>query len=212
METFTDRSIRSYTVKSNDNGVSTTEHTGFSLGPDIDAQLPAGTKFDMETQNFSFIVGIRVDGRWIMRKSDQDIERERAERSAKWEQDKRDSLALNRVVYAAQEAALPEWVKCRIEHFHQTGGERFLVDGWGYELTIARLAIARLAVAYLASGGEDDDEVNRISHEEGTSGNQHEVAKWLARMHATDPDETLAGTISGLTPLTGDPFFNKEST
>ena len=202
--TYTNRQISAYTVKANDgNSISTVEGTGFAIEPEVAAQLPVGTGFYMETTNISRIVGIRTHGQWLKRLSDQDIERDHAAWKEKWEQDKRDSIAVNRVMYAAQEAALPEWIKCRIEHFHKTGGEYFELNGWGYELTIARLA-----VAYLASGFVDDDEVNRISHEEGTSGNQHEVAKMLAHAYKQDDHPwRLAGTASALTPITGDPFY-----
>jgi hypothetical protein len=199
--TYTNRQIESYTVKANDgNSISTEQGTGFAIEPEVAAQLPVGTDFYMETTNISRIVGIRTHGRWLKRLSDQDIEREHAAWKEKWEQDKRDQLAANILEYTAQEAALPEWVRCRIEYFHEKGGENFLLNGWGYELVVARLA-----VAYFASGGVDDDEVNRISHEEGTSGNQHDVARMLAQIHGQG--NTLAGTIAALTPLTGDPFY-----
>ena len=206
--TYTYRQVESYTVKANDGtSITTATGTGFGIAPEIAAQLPVGTDFVLETQNMSRVTGIFAHGRWVMRKSDQEIEREHEAWKEKWEQEKRDRLVTDCAKYEEEEAVLPDWIKYRLTHFHISGGEYFRLNGWGYELVIARLA-----VAYNESGGAESDEVNRIANEEGTSGNQHDVAKALARIHAeSDDPSALAGTVSALTPITGDPFYKGES-
>lgn len=73
----------------------------------------------------------------------------------------------------------------------------FRAGGWGgYEL-----AIAQLAVAY-AEGNEA--EVDRIAEKYGTSGNQHDMAKILAKGHREGLDDSIANSVSALAPpLTG---------
>lgn len=198
LETTTVRKIQRY----EDGTAAITAETGWTAiaPPEVVALLSVGKEYGLETINLSLVTGWFIDGKWVDRKTDADLERERQEFVEHMNRERRAQLDANRAVWQAREAALPEWVRSRLEHFRGKGGERFETDGWGYELIVAELA-----VLYDASGGEDDEAVDAFAHEQGTSGNQHDVAKALARMHAQG--QPLVGTVSALSPITGDLFY-----
>lgn len=196
MATYTGRHIEFHVIESVDaRGISFVGSTGTAGTPDLRALLKPGMEVGLETRNFSMITGWLINGRWYFRKTDADLEAEHAALMARWEQDKRDRLERNRAKWAAREAGLPDWIRCRLEHFRDTGGD-FDVEGWGYELVVAELA-----VLYADSAGEDTPEIETYGRREGTSGNQHDMAKALA--HAHRDGIGLAGTVSALSPLTG---------
>lgn len=93
----------------------------------------------------------------------------------------------------------------RIEFFRDQAGERFESDGLEYELVVAELA-----VLYDASGLAESDAVNGYGREYGTSGNQHGIARLLAGARRNDPEWSAAGSVSALSPITGEPFYVKE--
>lgn len=205
---YTNRRLEHLTVKSierhKDGGATVTSSAGWTCGasPEVAKHLHVGKPYGLETRNFSHIVGWHIDGEWIERKSDADLDREHAEMVARFDRERRERLAANREDWQRRQDALPEWVRSRIEHFHATGGENFAVDGWGYELVVAEIA-----ALYDASGGEDDEAVNDYAERAGTSGNQHDMAKALARAHREEPARAMAGTVSALSPITGDAFY-----
>jgi len=198
LETTTVRKIQRY----EDGTAAITAETGWTAiaPPEVVALLSVGKEYGLETINFSLVTGWLVNGKWVDRKTDADLERERQEFVEHMNRERRAQLDANRAVWQAREAALPEWVRSRLEYFRAKGGERFETDGWGYELIVAELT-----VLYDASGGVDDEAVDALAREEGTSGNQHDVAKALARMHAQG--QPLVGTVSALSPITGDLFY-----
>lgn len=167
------------------------------------------------------IVGARrPGGAWLYRKSDQQLEDERAEMLAGFDRQRRESLAANRDAWTAREAALPEWLRDRLATFHERGGEKFELDGWGYELIVCELAALYaadetwVAAALPIEDGwermrlDDPEPVSVLSKQEGTSGNQHQVAQALALAHVREPDRSMGGTVSALSPLTGDPDYS----
>lgn len=206
--TYSKRHAEELTVKSieryKNGGAAITADNGWTAGApaEVARLLDVGKRYVLETVQFSRITGWMVDGEWIVRKTDEDLERERQEMIARHDAERRERLAANRAEWQKRQDALPEWVRSRIEHFHAAGGENFEVDGWGYELVVAELA-----ALYGASGGEDNAEVNAYAEREGTSGNQHDMAKALARAHREEPAREMAGTVSALSPITGDAFY-----
>lgn len=104
-------------------------------------------------------------------------------------------LEKNRKVYAAHEDALPDWLKARIQRFRDAAGEKFLLQGWGYELMICRLA------DLLDRGLEA--EADKLAGDEGASGNQWECAKALAAGRVEHGDGYAALVPAGLSPITG---------
>ena len=79
------------------------------------------------------------------------------------------------------------------------------------------MVVAELAVEYARMGEdildkdtfsiEDSEAIKRISHEQGTSGNQHSMALALAKAHLMEPGRMMSNTVSALSPITGDPFY-----
>jgi hypothetical protein len=199
MSTYTKRSFETVTVESIEDGVIRVD-AGWSMCPPpaVLDRLHVGATVGVETRNLSHVVGWLIDGAWVERKSDEDLEAEHQEWLARWAQEKRDRLEANRKEWARREAALPDWVRQRLESFRaseETPGS-FDLEGWGYELVIAELA-----AMYAESAGEDTDGVWAYAREHGTSGNQHDMAKALARAHLEGM--ALAGTVSALSPITG---------
>lgn len=196
------RSLDTYTVKEcRDLGdsyqFSTTDNTGFIRAKsDVGDQLQPGDRFELETVNWSMITGMRVGGTWRFRLTDEDLAVEARERSRHYEEQLTVQLEANMKQYWQWEQELPDWLRARIDRFRTAAGEKFLREGWGYEL-----AIARLAVAY----ADDDKElVSRLDVEMGCSGNQHDCAKLLAKLHnAGYAPEDITGVPAGLAPITG---------
>lgn len=196
------RSLDTYTVKECTEvegdiyQISTTNSTGFMRAKaDIGAPLKPGTVFDLETVNISIITGLRVDGQWRFRLTDEDLADEARERSEAFRRRQVEQLEANKAQWWAIEQTLPDWIRARINRFREAAGEKFLLEGWGYEL-----AVAQLAVAYAA---DDKATVDRLARELGTSGNQHDFAKALAKAHNAGDDAAIAESVSALSPLTG---------
>jgi len=214
-ETFTNRRVESLIVKDNEPAsdperdavsISTTSSTGFGTSREYGKQLPPGTAFVMETTRGSMITGIQIEGVWLYHKSDETLAAEHEEFVAKLEADHETNLAENREEYQKREDALPDWLKVRFATFHEKGGHNFEKDGWGYELIIAEMAVI-LAEDGLESYDVKGSRFDEFASEQGVSGNQAGFAKMLARSRIENPEESLAGTIGGLSPLTGDAFY-----
>jgi len=199
------RDIRHLIVKSairSETGttITTTDGWSFWAKHEHGDQLPAGTAFEQETIGFSKITGLAIDGRWLYRKSDEELEQEHDAMLAGFAARRREQLEQNRDDWARREALLPDWIRARLTTFRAADAAYFELEGWGYELIVAELA-----VAYAASDLQDDDVVNELAKREGTSGNQHQMAKALASAHLNG--QSVAETVSALSPLTGDAFY-----
>jgi hypothetical protein len=189
-----------------DGGAWVTGSSGWTAGApaSVAARLGVGSTYGLETRGFSMVTGWRINGVWVDRKSDADLDREHAETMARIERDRRERLEANRQGWTVRSAELPGWLRERLDVFRDRGGEHFETDGWGYELVVCELA-----AMYYADDFQDTDRINAYAEREGTSGNQHDCAKALARAH--HQGLSLAGTASALTPLTGDPLFEATS-
>lgn len=209
------RSITTYTVKENKNGViSTTDGTAFGTTAEASAHLTPGVVFQMEATQGSLVTGIKLDGAedWLMHESDEDLEAEHIKMIAAFDEDDRQRMVANRDDWTKREAALPEWLKARLNFFRDKSGENFELSGWGYELAVAELAAlyAEHGIPNEGNGEHDDPAIEEYAHKYGTTGNQHGCAVWLVKQHNEHPDESLAGTISALSPLTGDAYYEKK--
>jgi hypothetical protein len=203
-DTFTDRRPQHLTIdrvdRSDSGHVTLKLSSGWSFLSPVDSDhYVEGAAVVFENFGPNYVGGIRPEGseEWIFRRSDQHFEQLAAETQAKWDQEKRDRLATNRVDWEKREAALPEWARARLARFRAAAGERFEVEGWGYELIICELA-----VIYERNGNVDDDEIDQYARVQGTSGNQHDVARVLARVLARSQDDAVL-MPAGLSPLTG---------
>lgn len=202
-ETYTDRYVAWHVVdKLGENSVQDAEGGGCYASDEVVTALCPGKEYELEQRNNSWgrITGFRIDGKWYDRKSDQDLERQWEEYLAAEELRKQTLLEKNLHSWGLREAALPDWIKERMQTFHERGGAYFRLNGWGYELVICELA-----VLYLESEGIDTPEIDQYAENEGTSGNQHGMAKALAKAH--EAGESLAGTVGGLSVIDGDAFY-----
>ena len=198
----------SWVAKKTENYITTTQGWSFNPPAEVLDLLEVGKPIVVETRNFSIVTGWFIDGAWVTRKTDEDLEREHAEMVAGFARERAKMLEENRERWTAAEAALPQWLRDRIESFRESGGKTFELDGWGYELAICA------AAAYIDRHGLlDEDELlgdegfKALDAEHGFSGNQVDFACLLVRAHQADPEYSLAGTISALSPITGDPHY-----
>jgi len=222
--TYSDRRLQAQWVKEREHREGSdwyaiTGTSGWTAGcsKEVYDLLPEGKAFILETRGFSHITGWIIDGRWYDRKSDQDLQREHEAFVASFERQNRERLEENRADWQRRQDALPDWIRQRIEGFHATGGEKFQTDGWGYELIIAELAVEYAALGEVILDKDvfeinehESEAIKKISREEGTSGNQHSMALALAKAHLEDPARSMVGTVSALSPLTGDPTYSGE--
>lgn len=172
----------------------------------ISAGVQVGDRIVFETVLGSQLTGARRDGAatWIYRQTTDELIEEHEAFVAKLRADEEATLAEHRDDWTAREARLPEWLRERLAFFHARGGHEFEVGGWGYELTICEIA-----VILLEHDLDDDSEpVMAYARQHGTSGNQHGMALALARAHREDPSASMSGTVSALSPITGDPDYS----
>lgn len=166
--------------------------------------LEVGTRIRVETIRGSQVVGImNLDtGTWYYRKTDEEIDIERQELLERIAAEQRADLDANRDDWQRRTDALPDWIKKRITYFQQSGGSTFELEGWGYEL-----CVAELAVLYFDNMLDDDaPAIKEYARREGTTGNQHAMARALAATHLEG--HSLSGTVSALSPLTGDADYS----
>lgn len=212
-ETFTRRSIKWQTVAKRDllasGGAAITGSDGWTaIGPAAVAEvLTEGTAYGLESYGFNtiggFLVGTEAEHRWLYRRSDEEILGQQEEFRRHADERRREMLAKYQDDWAAREAVLPDWLRARLAHFHTRGGESFRLNGWGYEL-----AICELVLLYLDADLAESPAISAFATEHGTSGNQHSMALSIARAHRQAPKRTMAGTVSALSPLTGDSDYS----
>lgn len=162
---------------------------------DLGREIHVGEELEMETIQLTRITGLRDKNGWLFRVTNQDLADEAREFTEKMHRDQVEDLERNRKLYAAHEEALPEWLKSRIRRFREAAGEKFLLEGWGYELMICRLAD-------LMDRGLRV-EADKLADDEGASGNQWDCAKALAAGRIEHGDEYATLVPAGLSPITG---------
>ena len=185
-----------------------TGEDGWTFAPPAEhlAAFTPGVVYQIEGRLGSVVTGCRMGRAWLWRKADDAVADERRVDVARIALRRAEELAANRQEWEAREAALPEWLRARLATFRERGGEKFELDGWHYELTVAELA-----AIYAESGMEDSDAVTAYAEGRGVSGNQDQVARILARTRLANDGWTAAGTASALSPITGDPFYEGRS-
>lgn len=191
--------------------ISTSENWGANI--QYVTELNVGDELIIETVRGSSIVGYARDGEWLWRQTDEEVEQAHKEYSAAFHDKNLARFEEHGDQWLKEVAELPDWIKRRINTFTARGGRNFELNGLAYELVVAKLAVAYANMGESIMSEDifslkDSDEVEEISKSEGTSGNQHEVALALAKAHLSGID--LAETASALTPLTGDPFYERE--
>ena len=207
MGAFTRRHEEETTVrKVSDGGWVTGENGwGFFPLPEHLARFEPGVAYVLETRNLSVVTGCRIDGEWLWRRSDEWLDGDHRVTVARLNAERAERLRDQREDWEAREAKLPAWLRSRIELFRHRAGARFELDGWAYEL-----AVAELAVLYDESGLAESAAVTAYGREHGTSGNQHDIARLLAGARRNDPEWSAAGSVSALSPITGEPFYEEK--
>lgn len=162
---------------------------------ELGRNIVVGEHLQQETIGFSQVTGLRDANGWLFRMTNQELADQAREFSENMHRRQVEDLERNRKRYAEYEAALPEWLQARIKRFRDAAGEKFLLEGWGYELMICRLAdlIDRGRV----------DEADKLACDEGASGNQWSCAKALAAGRAEQGDDFAVRVPAGLSPITG---------
>jgi hypothetical protein len=212
---YTGRGIEAVEIRTvHDDGQTVTWTNGWSFGgipPEHHHLLTVGAEFLLETQGFSTITGMAtmfrtragepVVDQWLWHKTDADLDREHAEMVAGFRRKRETQWATHQDAWRRREEALPSPLRRRLDRFRSNGGHDFEIEGWGYELIVCELA-----VLYAKSDQADSDEVMAYSSNEGTSGNQHDMAKALSRLLTDDVEnqDAIANAPSALAPLTGD--------
>lgn len=203
MSTYTDRQIVEYIVESMaHNRLQLSDGWSHPMPPENADKIQVGDILAVESIG-TMDVGWKLDGEWLYRKSDEQLDQERLDMLAENKRKSEEQLEANREDWTRREAALPDAIRIRMDYFRGAAGKaKFEIEGWGYELMICELV-----VLYLKSDLEDVQFINDYAKEHGTSGNQHMLAKALAR-HLFEGEIDLYGTVSGLAPLTGSPDYS----
>jgi len=162
---------------------------------DLGRDVRVGDELWIETVKLTQITGLCDRTGWLFRLTDQDLADQAREFSERLHRDEVVRLEKNRKQYAEWEDALPDWLQARIRRFREAAGEKFLREGWGYELMICRLAD-------LIDQGRED-EADMLACDEGASGNQWSCAKALAAGRAEQGDDFAVRVPAGLSPITG---------
>ena len=226
--TYTDRHQEEWTVTQVDEDG--TLHAGSLAwgGHQSLRHVTQGTVMLVETTRGSTVCGVATEPDpepgsgvgWQFRKSDQTLRAEWGELRNDIHVRRVRELRKHRSEWQAREDALPKWLQERLQWFHLRGGRDFQEDGWPYELVICELAALYAAdedwvgVASTTPRGilglteaEDPEAVSTFCREEGVSGNQVGMAQQLVLAHHAHPDRSMAGTVSALSPITGDPDY-----
>lgn len=193
---YTNRALEILTIKELGEGsVISTGGSGFGLEKEYLDQLTEGKTYLLECRNFNNIAGI-VDletSEYLFRRTDEYFEEQHRKFVEDLAIERRAELEKKRNDWQSRQDALPSPFRERLEMFHERSGDQFRLEGWGYELVICELAT-------MYAGNASEKEIDEYAHREGTSGNQHGTAKFLAQ-HKDNPDFLRAP--AGLAPLRG---------
>lgn len=195
------RRLEPFTVKSvkdTGDGLEIHQSNGWTFHrskADLGREIHVGERLELETVQLSQITGLRDAHGWLFRLSNQDLADEARQFSEDMHRKDVERLEAHRKEYWGWEQALPDWLRARIQRFRDAAGEKFLLEGWGYELIICRLA------ALFADG--DEAAAEALAEEVGASGNQWDCAKALAAGRERHGDDFAVQVPAGLSPITG---------
>lgn len=199
MKHYTRRRVEKVTVRGIDGrNLDLSSGWGCYAPENVAALLSEGKEFVIEYRGAMTISGWLIDGTWYDHKSDEDFARDLADLSRTFHNEKVQDLKTHRKEWKKRTAALPDWIRARIEYFKAAAGARFELEGWGYELIIAEMAVM-LAEDRLEESGS----FKEYMQTNDVSGNQYEMAKALADARIRDSGFDFAGTVSAMSPMTG---------
>jgi len=155
----------------------------------------------VETRN-GLVSGWRVDGEWIKRYTDQELDDQIQVRIREAREAAYKHLEENKANWRSREAALPQFMRERIEFFREVAGHNFELTGWEYELVVAELCLL-----YMRSKGEDTPAVDKYCEKHDVDDNQRHIAQLLYAMAKEAPGRSMTQTPSALYYTTGHPFY-----
>lgn len=186
---YAGRSIQADLVKSISGRAISGLYSGLTaLAPqEVADMLKAGDPYVLETKNFSRITGWLINGKWYDRRSDQELKREHEMFVADMEDKNKKYTEEHREEWTRRESELPDWLKKQME-FQRSNNPHFESKsmGWSYALITCELAsmyvkMGDILLTTHSSDLEDTEEIKKFSEENGTSGNQHQLAIYLAK-------------------------------
>lgn len=212
------RSVTEWAIKSMDGSTITSQDgMSFNLPPGVEEQVMVGDVLTMETINYSMVVGGYSNRHhdWLWRKSDEALLVEHEEFLESIKRRDREFLEEHGEDLQRREDALPDWIRPRLSTFHEKG-KSFEGTAWGYEVLIAELAVEYAKMGEIILDKDvfsvhkiESEAIKKISQDHGTSGNQHSFAMMLAKAHLREPETTMEGTVSGLSPIGGGAFYDE---
>jgi hypothetical protein len=198
LKTISIRAITKYADQHNMVEVHTDQEITYALPLSYYEKLENGQVCMVETRH-GFVSGWRVDGEWISRYTDEELDTQAEIKRAEIEKALAEQLEANKRELQPRQDRLPTFLRERLEFFHEVAGDRFNYQGWKHEIEVAELTLL-----YMKSKGEDSDAVFAYADKHTTRMNQHEIAKSLAAFAKQHPGRTLAGSMSAQFPLTGE--------
>jgi|SRR5580765_341736 len=211
--TYTNRYVQQSVVgKIDGNAISDTDGWTANAPEELARIIKVGDPYEIEMVGGPFrpISGWRFRGTWYRHDSDQEIQAERTRWEEERDREHREMLDEHRSEWIGRTEMLPGWLQERIQFFRERGGEYFELNGWGYELCIAELAVLydkdpNFGPRETYTYSDEYEPITEYAKEHGTSGNQHDCARALVLHHRAG--NSLAGTVGGLSPITGDAFY-----
>lgn len=186
---YNDRRLEAFVVEKNENGSITTDtSTGFFAPQEVAELLTVGKEFILETTRGSMLAGWIIDGKWVARKSDQDLARDHEKFIENMNREHEEFYQKNKDLWASWALELPQWVDPKEEF--QNPSDEWIKEpmGYGYALTAARLAVMYAAMGDVilnkdSFSVQDSEEIKQFAKEYGTSGGQHGWALAVAKSH-----------------------------
>lgn len=190
METFDGRSLQKIVVDEIEYGensvtVTTTDRLGFVLDLQMmtETMIWVGATFWLETKNYSLVTGLKTPGGyWVVRYSDQELDRRHAEQVRKSEEAHRAFVTENVGDWILRTLALDEKSRGQILDSLKDDDYVFGYMGWGYTLVIYEL------VDVMVKFGVESEEAEKFLSEQGMSGMQVSLAEHLAKERLASED------------------------
>lgn len=165
------------------------------------AGLHANSKVFLETIKGAMVTGLFVPEKgWAFRMTSAELAAQARERTEAIYNTRVATLEKNRAMYEDTEAALPDWLKARIEHFRSVDQHSFELNGWAYELVICTIAAA-------IDAGKPKQELDQIAEDMTASTNQLACASAIAAGKQEHGESFALAVPAGMAPITGRPDY-----
>lgn len=172
------------------NGMSTYCQIGANRPPRLGAIALIGM------DGFNMVGMVYADGIMYRDYDDASYDRDEANFKTEREAQAKESEPLA----AARQSYLSSAVQERINYFHENNSGDWDGSAWLYEVTIGEIVDM-----LVASDLEETPDIKEYYSSHGVSGNQVDCAHALAKRVIAG--ESIAGTIGGLSPITGKAFY-----